>query len=57
MIVLDMHVLVWCMTQAAVLATAAKRAIGKHAPTGEIVASTSSVLEIAPAVRWHHALD
>lgn len=51
MIVLDTHVLVWWMTQAAGLSTAAKRAIGKHTSEGEIVASTISVLEIATAVR------
>jgi len=51
LIVLDTHVLVWWMTQAAGLSTAAKRAIGKHTSAGEIVASTISVLEIATAVR------
>jgi PIN domain nuclease of toxin-antitoxin system len=51
LIVLDTHVLVWWLTQAPGLSTAAKRAIGKNATTGEIVASTISVLEIATAVR------
>jgi len=51
LIVLDTHVLVWWLTQAPGLSTVAKRAIGKHAAGGEIVASTISVLEIATAVR------
>jgi PIN domain nuclease of toxin-antitoxin system len=51
LIVLDTHVLVWWLTRAPGLSTAAKRAIGKHSGEGEIVASTISVLEIATAVR------
>ena len=51
MIVLDTHVLVWWLTQAPGLSTAAKRAIGKHSAVGEVVASTISLLEIATAIR------
>lgn len=51
LIVLDTHVLVWWLTQAPGLSTAAKRAISKHTAAGEIVASTISVLEVATAVR------
>lgn len=51
MIVLDTHVLVWWLTQARELSTVAKRAIGKHAANGAVVASTISVLEMVTAVR------
>jgi len=51
LIVLDTHVLVWWLAQAPGLSARGKRAIGKHAAAGEIVASTISVLEIATAVR------
>jgi PIN domain nuclease of toxin-antitoxin system len=51
LIVLDTHVLVWWLTRAPGLSSAAKRAIAKHSGAGGIVASTISVLEIATAVR------
>jgi PIN domain nuclease of toxin-antitoxin system len=51
LIVLDTHVLVWWLTQARELSTVAKRAIGKHAANGAVVASTISVLEMVTAVR------
>lgn len=51
MIVLDTHVLVWWLTQANGLSTAAKRAIARHAGEHRIVASAISVLEVATAAR------
>lgn len=51
MIVLDTHALVWWLTGASGLSTAAKRAIQKNPGPGEIVASAISILEIVTAVR------
>lgn len=51
MIVLDTHAVVWWLTQAPGLSTAARRAIQRNAGRGEVVVSTISVLEIATAVR------
>lgn len=51
MIVLDTHVLVWWLAQSAELSGPAKRAIGRHAGDGRVVASAISVLEIVTAAR------
>jgi PIN domain nuclease of toxin-antitoxin system len=49
-ILLDTDALVWWLTQAPELSTAAQRAIGRHAAASSVVASTISVLEFATAV-------
>lgn len=51
MIVIDTHVLVWWLTGAPGLSSAAQRTIADNSGPGEIVVSAISVLEIATAVR------
>ncbi|MGB0126623.1 MAG: type II toxin-antitoxin system VapC family toxin [Rhodocyclaceae bacterium] len=51
MILIDTHVLVWWLTGAPGLSTAAQRAIAENSGAGEIVVSAISLLEIATAVR------
>lgn len=51
MILLDTHVAVWWLAESPGLSSAARRAIRKHAASGQIAVSAISVLEIATAVR------
>lgn len=51
MIVLDTHVLVWWVSDAASLSARAKALIRASLRRGPLIASTASILEIATAVR------